>query len=93
MASDRVRAAVRALVIAAAGAGGAFAATRGLYATALLAALIAVWTAALDLVDTGRKPPPRPLPRRWSRTAPTLLARATRYWRPRWKMRPISRLR
>ena len=62
MASDRVRAAVRALVIAAAGAGGAFAATRGLYATALLAALIAVWTAALNLVDTGRQPPPRPSP-------------------------------
>jgi two-component system nitrogen regulation sensor histidine kinase NtrY len=62
MASDRVRAAVRALVIAAAGAGGAFAATRGLYATALLAALIAVWIAALNLVDTGRQPPPRPSP-------------------------------
>ncbi len=65
MASDRVRATVRALVIAAAGAGGAVAAMRGLYATALLAALIAVWIAALNLVDTGpRRPsaPPAPAP-------------------------------
>ena len=61
MASDRTRAAVRALVIAAAGAGGAVAATRGLYATALLAAMIAIWIAALDLVDAGqRSPTPAP---------------------------------
>jgi two-component system nitrogen regulation sensor histidine kinase NtrY len=57
MASDRTRAAVRALVIAAAGAGGAVAATRGLYATALLAAMIAIWIAALNLVDAGRRSP------------------------------------
>ncbi|BCA61007.1 histidine kinase [Sphingomonas sp. HMP9] len=57
MASDRTRAAVRALVIAAAGAGGAVAATRGLYATALLAAMIAIWIAALNLVDTGQRAP------------------------------------
>lgn len=61
MASDRTRAAIRALVIAAAGAGGAIAATRGLYATALLAAMIAIWIAALDLVDAGqRSPTPAP---------------------------------
>ncbi|MES3101242.1 sensor histidine kinase [Sphingomonas faeni] len=61
MASDRTRAAVRALVIAAAGAGSAVAATRGLYATALLAAMIAIWIAALNLVDTGpRLPMPTP---------------------------------
>ena len=52
MASDRIRATLRALVVAAAGAAGAVAATRGLYATALLAALIAVWIAALNLIDT-----------------------------------------
>jgi two-component system nitrogen regulation sensor histidine kinase NtrY len=52
MASDRVRAMLRALVIAATGAAGAVAAMRGLYATALLAALIAVWIAALNLVET-----------------------------------------
>jgi len=57
MASDWTRAAVRALVIAAAGAGGAVAATRGLYATALLAAMIAIWIAALNLVDTGQRSP------------------------------------
>ena len=65
MASDRVRAMLRALVIAAAGAAGAIATTRGLYANALLAALIAVWVAALNLIDIGqragryrRHPPP-----------------------------------
>jgi two-component system nitrogen regulation sensor histidine kinase NtrY len=57
MASGPTRAAVRALVIAAAGAGSAVAATRGLYAPALLAAMIAIWTAALNLVDTGRRLP------------------------------------
>lgn len=62
MASDRVRAMLRALVIAAAGAAGAVAATRGLYATALLAALLAVWIAALNLVDTGQRPPLPPPP-------------------------------
>ena len=62
MASDRVRAMLRALVIAAAGAAGALAATRGLYATTLLAALLAVWIAALNLVDTGQRPPLPPPP-------------------------------
>lgn len=62
MASDRVRATLRALVIAAAGAAGAVAATRGLYATALLAALVVLWVAALNLVDTGRSPPIPPPP-------------------------------
>ncbi len=62
MASDRVRAMLRALVIAAAGAAGAVAATRGLYATALLSALLAVWIAALNLVDTGQRPPLPPPP-------------------------------
>ncbi|MEG8046068.1 ATP-binding protein [Sphingomonas aerolata] len=62
MASDQVRAMLRALVIAAAGAGGAVAAMRGLYATALLAALITVWIAALDLVDRGPRRPPAPPP-------------------------------
>ncbi|PZO75953.1 MAG: histidine kinase [Sphingomonas taxi] len=62
MASDRVRAMLRALVITAAGAAGAVAATRGLYATALLAALLAVWIAALNLVDTGQRPPLPPPP-------------------------------
>jgi two-component system nitrogen regulation sensor histidine kinase NtrY len=57
MASDRMRAVVRALVIAAAGAGGAVAATRCLYATTLLAAMIAIWIAALDLVDAGQRSP------------------------------------
>jgi two-component system nitrogen regulation sensor histidine kinase NtrY len=62
MASDQVRGMLRALVIAAAGAGGAVAAMRGLYATALLAALITVWIAALDLVDRGPRRPPAPPP-------------------------------
>ncbi len=62
MASDRVRAMLRALVIAAAGAAGAIAATRGLYATTALAALLAIWIAALNLVDTGQRPPLPPLP-------------------------------
>ena len=62
MASDRIRAMLRALVVAAAGAAGAVAATRGLYATALLAALIAVWIAALNLIDTGQRLPPLPQP-------------------------------
>ncbi len=64
MASDRVRRMIRTLVVAAVGAAGAVAATRGLYATAVLAALIAVWTAALDLADTRpqRPVPPRPVP-------------------------------
>lgn len=62
MASERVRAMLRALVIAAAGAAGALAATRGLYATTLLAALLAVWIAALNLVDTGQRPPLPPPP-------------------------------
>lgn len=65
MASDRVRGMLRTLVVAAVGAAGAVAATRGLYATAVLAALIAVWTAALDLVDTREQravpPPPAPV--------------------------------
>ncbi len=66
MASDRVRAMLRALVIAAAGAAGAIATTRGLYANALLAALIAVWVAALNLIDIGQQrravpPPPSPV--------------------------------
>lgn len=61
MASDRVRVLLRALAIAAAGAGGAVAAMRGLYATAVLAALVAGWIAALDLVDSGpRSQPPQP---------------------------------
>ena len=59
MASDRVRRMLRTLVVAVVGAAGAVAGTRGLYATAVLAALIAVWTAALDLVDTR---PQRPVP-------------------------------
>ncbi len=62
MASDRVRATLRALVVAAAGAAGAVAATRGLYATALLAALIAVWIAALNLIDTGQPQAQSPSP-------------------------------
>ena len=64
MASDRTRAAVRAVVLATAGAAGAAAATRGLYATALLAAMIAIWIAALNLVDTGQRPttPVPPIP-------------------------------
>ena len=63
MASERVHAMLRALIVAATGAVGAVAAMRGLYATALLAALIAVWIAALDLVDTRpRQPLPPPLP-------------------------------
>ncbi len=62
MASDRVRAMLRALVIAAAGAAGALAATRGLYATTALAALLVIWIAALNLVDTGQRPPLPPLP-------------------------------
>ncbi|MES3152765.1 sensor histidine kinase [Sphingomonas faeni] len=53
---------LRALIVAATGAVGAVAAMRGLYATALLAALIAVWIAALDLIDTRPRPPlPPPL--------------------------------
>ena len=60
MASDRVRAMLRGLVIGAAGAAGAVAVTRGLYATALLAALIAIWVAALSLIDTGPRLPPAP---------------------------------
>ncbi len=63
MASERVHAMLRALIVAATGAVGAVAAMCGLYATALLAALIAVWIAALDLVDTRpRQPLPPPLP-------------------------------
>ncbi|PTQ64999.1 hypothetical protein C8J45_102357 [Sphingomonas sp. PP-CE-3G-477] len=62
MASDRLRATLRALVVAAAGAAGAVAATRGLYATALLAALIAVWIAALNLIDTGQPQAQSPSP-------------------------------
>ncbi len=62
MASDRVRAMLRALVIAAGGAAGAIAATRGLYATTALAALLVIWIAALNLVDTGQRPPLPPLP-------------------------------
>jgi nitrogen fixation/metabolism regulation signal transduction histidine kinase len=63
MASDRVHATLRALVIAAAGAGGAVAATRGLYASSMLAALIVVWITALDLADTDQRPPLPPPPR------------------------------
>jgi len=62
MASDQARAMLRALVIAAAGAGGAVVALRGLYATALLAELITIWIAALDLVDRGPRRPPAPPP-------------------------------
>lgn len=62
MASDRVRAMLRALVIAAAGAAGAVAATRGLYASAVLAALLVVWIAAVNLVDPGQRPPLPPPP-------------------------------
>ena len=66
MASDRVQATLRALVVAAAGAGGAVAAMRGLYATALLAGLVVVWIAALNLIDSGEPrsvvpPPPAPI--------------------------------
>ena len=54
MASDRVRAMLRALVIATAGGAGAIAATRGLYANALLAALIAVFV-IIRAVVLGRQ--------------------------------------
>lgn len=61
MGSERPRGIITPLVLAAAGGIVALAATRGLYATAVLAALVAICTAALGLVD--RTPPaPAPLP-------------------------------
>ncbi len=62
MASERIRGMLCMLAIAAAGAAGAVAAMRGLYATALLAALMAVWIAMLDVVDAA--PRQQPLPAR-----------------------------
>lgn len=64
MGSDRARRILHALVLAGAGGTFALATVHGLYATAVLAALIALWTAALDLADTTLAvpipPPPSP---------------------------------
>ncbi len=63
MGSERVRVMLRTVLVAVAGAVGAVAAMDGLYATAVLAALVAVWIAALNLTDTTRRlpvPPPPP---------------------------------
>lgn len=65
MGSSRARPIAHALILALAGGGVALAAAHGLFATALLAALVAVWTAAIDLVDRGPPvpaPPPAPPP-------------------------------
>ena len=64
MDSKRTRGIVHALALTAAGSVVALATTRGLYATALVAALIAIWIAALDLVDRSFPAPSRgaPLP-------------------------------
>lgn len=64
MVSDRTRRVVHALLLAVAGGAVALGAGRGMYATALLAALIVVWIAALGLADhtvrVTARPPPRP---------------------------------
>lgn len=60
MVSDRVAAAVRAALLTLAGAAAAAAWIQGLYASALLASLVASWIVALDVFTAT--PPPVPLP-------------------------------
>ncbi|EIZ78046.1 integral membrane sensor signal transduction histidine kinase [Novosphingobium sp. Rr 2-17] len=67
MGSERARRIVHALTLCIAGGAVALAAIRGLYATGLLAALIAIWVAALGLVDRSLPapvlaPPPGAVP-------------------------------
>jgi two-component system nitrogen regulation sensor histidine kinase NtrY len=67
MGSSRARPIAHALLLALAGAIVALAIVHGLLATALLAALVAIWIAVLDLVDRGQPvpvsaPPPPALP-------------------------------
>ncbi len=59
MGSERVRRLLHALILVAAGVIVALAATRGLYATALLATMVAVWTAARSATEAA---PPVPAP-------------------------------
>lgn len=64
MASERNRRLVQALVLTAAGALLALAATRGMYATAVLATMVAIWTGLLGAVDaTAPLPAPAVPPR------------------------------
>lgn len=60
MVSDRVAAAVRSALLALAGAAAAAAWMQGLYASALLASLVASWIVALAVVTAT--PPPIPMP-------------------------------
>lgn len=53
MGSDGIRRTIRALVLALAGGIIALAATHGLYATALLAIVVAAWTAVRNAVEQG----------------------------------------
>ncbi len=63
MGFERARRVAHAVLLVVAGGIAALAALKGLYATTLLAALVAVWTAALDLADRPvAVPPPPPSP-------------------------------
>ncbi|MBY9064199.1 HAMP domain-containing histidine kinase [Sphingomonas yunnanensis] len=62
MASDRVTAAARVLVVAAAGAAAASSIGRGLYATASVAMLVAVWTGVTAVIAAQASAPPPPPP-------------------------------
>lgn len=80
MGSDGIRRTIRALVLALAGGIIALAATHGLYATALLAIVVAAWTAVRNAVEQGAPSPalapPAPLP---VKSDPEALQRLTAY--------------
>ena len=62
MGFERARRVAHAVLLVVAGGIAALAALKGLYATTLLATLVAIWTAALDLTDRPVAVPPPPPP-------------------------------